>query len=1031
MSTAEHSQHPLGAYDTDQLVGRSQELAKVYSYLDSSDPTPVVLFVQGPGGIGKSRFLRELVKKAGEQENRIVAQDLIDLYHVIHHTTDGLMQAVYQALPDMNEALARYEREWNHYQRMVLSGNLRQIGEQHERVRQAFVAGLKEATQRKRLLLVLDTAERAVYTADPTSSSRAPLDYEIAESWRWLVEILPELKNLLLLVAGREQAMALEKLLSRKGKGIRVDTLELNRLSEEESLAYFRAMADTARRRGDEDTAERIESLDESLLRRVYRYANGLPILLALVIDWLNVIPSDEMPEDLISDESDEVRERLPAELESRLIERIRYLTSEGDTIDALGRAPKGVDAQLLARLRGISEDEARRKLEEVKKFTFVKVRPSDKRVFLHDVMYEILGRQLFTGPQDAPHSTKANEVIIGYYNDKLGRIQEQMQRTVRSVLETGEGGIDLTELARLTVERQTLLAETLYYRLRQDPGQGFHQYYRYMREAILSGQVLLDVLLQTELVSFWAEQDPAGQCEALDGFPRDLLRSVLAIRPVTRAWAEGRYKDAVESVEQIQSQQPELFQGDGAGVGTRAIFDAWRAYSHIYLGSKDDLKTAQALLDAAVEDLENVLHSDSKGLDAAHEWRTKAVLGFVLRVRGYLHRVQGDLERAVKDYRKAVRLWRDVNVRIEQARTLNDLGFALAELGQWEDGRALVRDALAMQEEMGLYSLAGLSINTLAHIAIREGEYASAADRARRALALFRALGFERGAGLALTALAEANRRRSVQSATWSPERKIRYLREARDWAQEAVEIFRREKEKLREIEALIEVGCACRDWLHLRLKNRNPVDNPDHLLRQARRSLERAAEEASSAYRYRQIDALVNLAWLYYYAERDDDLQEAIRKAEEAIPPAYVLYGDGASEATTQPSDPAGLETSQPLIWLQQGKLQVLKGVIHFDNFQRQRKAGDNENEQAVEELQKSARFFTLGFEYDRRSGQQHQGLRQAKETVYARWKKLDPEYLQHVAQAVIEVENELGLDKSAMREFLEGRALWYGDD
>ncbi len=143
----------------------------------------------------------------------------------------------------------------------------------------------------------------------------------------------------------------------------------------------------------------------------------------------------------------------------------------------------------------------------------------------------------------------------------------------------------------------------------------------------------------------------------------------------------------------------------------------------------------------------------------------------------------------------------------LQDSTTLNNLAFAQAEVGRLDVAKRLAETALALREEAGPRSPFGLSLNTMAHIAIRGNFLITAREYAERACSLFQLLGEQRGEGLAKTALAEALRRWGEQKG------KIESLQEAIRVAGEAVETFESLPAMDRVVEALIELGCAYRD--------------------------------------------------------------------------------------------------------------------------------------------------------------------------------------------------------------------------
>jgi tetratricopeptide (TPR) repeat protein len=532
-----------------------------------------------------------------------------------------------------------------------------------------------------------------------------------------------------------------------------------------------------------------------------------------------------------------------------------------------------------------------------------------------------------------------------------------------------------------------------------------------------MTGDTALDLQLQTEVLAFLAERDPSGQAAVVDGLERSAVVGVMALRPVVRAWAEGDFHKALVEAKQLRSDGSQILQSTRPG--TEAVLSAWEGYSLIFMGGDENLRLAREKLDSSIESTEKFLQSEQT-ISEFSKWRIQAVLAFAYRVRGYLNRMRGLMQDAADDYAQAANLWDEVNLLVELAMTLNDMGFALAELGKWPDARALVERALKIRRELGPRSPVGLSMNTLAMIDIREGNYLLAIERAERALALFRTIEDWFGAGLALVALSEAQRRRALTEEVPSSTEKIELLQAARAHANEALRIFEQIDIEPRQVEALIEEGCACRDliWI-LQVSDGSPEDL-DTLTTQGAQTLERAATLAGEAIRYRQVDALINLAWLWSFAGRDDLFEKAALTAQAVIPEAYKITKEHGLPVLPE-------DESELLLWPQQGKLHTLYGYRAFRRYVETLMTMSQPGDTTF--LQQAVEQYVLGLEYNALYGTDNRDMRRAKERIYEQLQDLGPAQLRIVAAKVQEVEAEFQLGMSELRKMLVNRALWRG--
>jgi tetratricopeptide (TPR) repeat protein len=1018
MASIDWSERFTGAYATPELVGRVEALEQIDRALRAAPDGPWVIFISGSGGIGKTRLLARALSMAAGHPDLRVADQMIDLYHIPNHTVSGLADSIYEALTPPSDAFRTYELERRELERMRLAGEVAGIGEQRRRTQQVFDESMQSLAGQQRVVLALDTAERLVYGIEQPS---APVT-QFADCWDWLVESLPHWRNVLLLIAGRPEAAPLRRWLEQALPGHVLD-LELGAFTFEESDAYFASVAAAAEDRGEENVARRVRGLTAETRRLAHLAAGGRPIMLALLVDNLTVVGPSIPPalRGAYTDVAQWTETQLAAlrdALEEQLIGRMTGAPEIGDTILALGRLPKGANDTLLAQLLDISEAEASRRLDEIRRLSFVKIRPSDERVFLHDEMYALLHRRVYDRPEDAPEARRAGDTIVTYYRAQIEHYRHELDALFRPIEVEGKSRLDMPRLVEVNQRRRALLVELLFYRLRQEALAGFQLYYRYTREATLAGDNALDVQLQVEMLSFLVERDPQGTQEQIEGLDRATVLSVLAVRPVVRAFADQEFKLVLQYAQLLRREQATLLAAGGPAA--EAVLSTWEANALVYLGGPANLDSAYEKLSTVIDSMNQYLASGGDDALPARVWRARATLALACRIRGYLRRVRGLMREAVDDYQQAARLWREVKIKIELASTLNNMAFAMAELGYYGDARALALDALNLRRELGPRSPVGLSLNTLALIDTREGNYKSAIELSDQALLLFRALASPRGIGTALTALSEAERRLSMTGLVPDIDEKIKLLRQAREHAEEALEIFQQLGESSRQADALIEVGCACRDWVRLRRDRPGTRDDVGRLIKRGVEALRRAADTAGEAILYRKVDALVNLAWLGFYADQDDLLDSAAREAEDAIPPEYDV-----DPATGRPT--IAPEQAQQLLWPQLGKLNTLYGHLAFQRYQGIRHTAESELAEQV--LGDAAGFYLWSLQYNAMYGEDYRDIRRARDEIYERIKVLMPDELRMIARKVRDVEKDNHLQPvSEIQQFLKRRALWY---
>lgn len=1013
--TTEKSSRFIAARRTAELVGREEEMQKISAILSVVKTHPRVVAIYAEGGIGKTRLLQAALTQA-QMPTLDVATDLVDLYHAPTHTENGLADAIYRVLKPGERRFANYWKERRHLERLRLTGEVTGVEEQRRKALRAFDEDMQALAQERTIVLALDTAENFIYDRD----LRPDAPRQIAQSFVWLCTRLPQWQNVILLIAGRPASRTLFERMEET-YGLEVKPIELPPLDGGKCIRYFNAVQALAREEGDLNRAELIERLPDEDRLRAGQLAEGRPVLLALLIDLMTVASVSTI-KDLLKQVERTVADSAGVDarhaLEGALVKRLKEATGRlGDTVEMVGRARKGVDKTLAAKLLDVSEQEAFLRLGEAKRMSFVKVRPEDDRVFLHDEVYDILDRALYHFPEDEVTAEEASNLVFAHYEERIKAIQKKLEGFWAPVELEGAGRIDLEALSELTDERVNLITEILYYRLRQKPGRGLLRYFRYMHEAILSGDVLLDMQLQAELMAF------LGASNQLPAADAKLAHALLAVHPVLRLWAEQDYGATDAAAARIHTEEGAVLAA--AAPHAVALMDAWLAYSSIYQGSATDMAQVEQTLQQTIQQLERwgrqPLANELPETDVT-QWIAKAVRAFALRVFGYLEWERGRMRRAIHASRSSAQLWRDLNLRVEMATTLNDMGFAMSEEGEYADARALVEDALEIRRRLGPRAPVALSLNTMALIEVHEGNYGKALEFSGRALAIFRALNDDRGIGLALIALSEATRR-SVDDVPQSQyEARIARFRAARDHAREAVEIFERLGETIRQVEALLEVGCACRDWVEQIKKRDRLVDPTEALIQESSQALWDAYQLSEGRFPRYQLDAVVDLTWLGLYTGNDEILREADKTADSLIGPEYRL----------QPQNPQpsidGQEMEQKTLWPEIGKLYAQRGHRRYRQFEDERSAGDGDKSAILHE---AAENFWYGLQYSVFYTGDYHNLRREKDRIYRSFKSLNEAELQEVLNAVREKEQCYGYGeakKSAFREFLENRALWH---
>lgn len=1016
------------ALRTTNVIGLDKLLGKLRTRLAAGDASkPRVVFVTTDairhprGGFGKTRLLEHIASPehhnqlAGMLDSRIlVANQLVDLFHHRNHTALGFALALRQSI-DSRDLFREFDKAYESYTRLRRSHKAERLAEAREKTLSAFVENARQISEDQPVVFLVDTAERLRYF-------KPDLPGQVNHAWAWLTGTLANWGNVILIIAGRPSATELIGQLD-SSLGEKHNQLTIEPFDEAQSLAYFDAVTDTLTKANRQTAARNVNQLEPRHRSVAHVLSGGVPILLSLIIDTMS--QGGDIPKQLrrkLSDlqvlnksDMEAVQQAFRGELIDRLTANPDGLPSESLLL-TMGRLPHGADAGLVSKLLKISKREATERLEKFKTLSFVKSREGDESIYLHDEMYDMLAERIYAQPDDRADRLAAERLILAYYDERLEAWSDAMN-TLFAPAESDAKFADISEkeLQRLEQERTRLQTAKLYYQVCADRERGFRLYYRQLREAILSSDTTLDSELESEVASF-IENPPRWLQGQIASEFKEQVEGTLAIRELPRAWAEKRYIDGLLIVSEYR-RDPKMQRRLKSNPNTRWVVDTYEALCHAYLGTNNDLAQAREIAQRVITEVEAHQRTNVTTSQTIQQWRTKAVLAFAYSTLGHTYYLLGQANEANERLRKAAYLWRDVILKIELARTLNDLGYAQSLSGDHADAIANVQEGLQLRRELGYRAPVALSYNTLALIHMRTGAFEEAQRLSEIALKISLLLDYKTGQGYALTALAEELRRsaRSMGSGEKNAEQQVNLLRRSREYAQDALQIFTESQESPRQVDAWIESGCALRDWAQLRKRLPYVAEPWNRLARESNHALQQASELAQNGrIWHRALDAELNRTWLGYYTDQIDIIDDSRDRARRLIDQHLSEYL--IDRRTGKPTiDSKQAEHGN---WGQIGKYYVALGHREFDAAKSS--AGD---------WSLTAEYYLLGLQYNVFADSQAFGNQNARQQIIDRIRTLSPQQRLAFAVATQHAEEEWSIEirNSQLRDLLLKRALW----
>jgi hypothetical protein len=869
------------------------------------------------------------------------------------------------------------------------AGDSSEIRKQLENLLNSCADGLKKMSAERGLLLLFDTAEQFVYPGQKK--------VRFAPAWDWLKSWVGELQRGVVLFAGRPTANAL----FQQSSFSHLLHTPLSFFSPEESRAYLLAIAE----RWSQIKNDKFY-FAENDIQRLHALSQGRPILLTI---YLELKMGDPLAFQDLSALQTET-------FEQNIIDYLLTQPELGETLKAAGRAPKGINPDLLSKIRGISVRDVKQALDGLKELSFVKTFPDDDRVFLHDEMYTLLKKYVYSDVSDTVEGQIAAQAIYDYYKQEIKQKDQALKDTfARLTQEVGFGRLSESEsnfvpkIRSLEASRQELKVEFVYYRLRHqakkverkayldDPIQaGLKNYYRFGHEAAASNNDEILIPLQIELTNFWFR--------LADGnYWKPFIEGLLLVHEVWLKVATGQsYLEDIPIHEKNLAAIPKLSTDQKTILHT--LLETWLGTGLVF-AKQPDYDSAEQLFTLSIDGIQNL------SVDQRLQWFKDVAISLAHRQRAYMRRIRGAFQDAINDFLVGLRYSRAMDFYHEESTLRNDLGFAQMQSGLFQPAFENIWDGLQLRYKTAIGHRIALSYSTLAQYYIAKGTYEEARQYARHSIRISEAVGFRRGLAFGNLAFAEATRRFAFSAQ--GPSNQAEYLQQAKDAVEIAVHLLEQLGEKARIIESKLEEACLYRDRVRIETE---PFKKKTWFERSNTQFLEVAKAAEEDGIKYRLVDAMCNRIWLGYYAGELEFANQAIRDFEvlEVIKPYWLKDGKFVDEAQAQ---------KDPILWSQIGKYYMGQGIIALDAWKK--KKDDSL-------LTVAAHDMMLSMTYSTQFATDHRGLREGRHTIYQALASLNPEELGLFCSYVLHAEKaeKLPQKSSALQKLMKDHALWFAD-
>ncbi len=390
-------------FDQVPFIGRENELTLIDKLINEIS-TLRILFIQGTGGIGKTRLLQEVREKYNSnRKTHLIASEIIDFDDHTLHIPENIWSRIAQVLdestfkPYLNTSLDYRKMEMNG----VSSGRLSKILLENNEI---FIDCFNSISKNRRVVLFFDTTDALKET----------------DLFSYLFKLCIHFKNALLLLTGRNARKIGVSLQAKISKKIAyLDFFD---------IAYIIDLLPFEEKAGEEYLNKKQETLRINLkpeiAQKVLLMAGGRPILIDLAVEWLaREIPidwlADSSLEELKSLSEDEMKARRK-EFEHQLVSRIVQLRFQMDRLILFMSRVYPLDTGMIANLLDMDENEIEKLLTDAKTYIFIKYIP-DGGITLHDEMRRIVND--YAWPEVDPESSwrcRDSELAVKYFESAI-----------------------------------------------------------------------------------------------------------------------------------------------------------------------------------------------------------------------------------------------------------------------------------------------------------------------------------------------------------------------------------------------------------------------------------------------------------------------------------------------------------------------------------------------------------------------------------------------------------------------------------
>ena len=915
-----------------------------------SKPEGLTIYIVSAGpGLGKTYLGRDLGTRLGSETgyesghmNDIYWSGIVDLYDPDTGNSKRIEQRWIQSLP----AHARLEFKEYYLQRSFYERNADKIAmpseveKQIDDIRNVFAEGMTKAVKTIYPVMVFDTVERLQMVLDPAQQQLHLQDIDPSDVLDWLLFQVRRLPKGIILMLGRSIALLTNELKSkvddfnstRKTSGllpVKIEEISLDFLSPEEQTEFFQQRV--------AKYPALSSLLDPDLKNLLCKLTQGNPLLMDIALQTLLETRSPQ-----------EVRTALQSAdgikaVEGALLKVYMHLGSveRQSILTHLAIARNGLFDRLLKHLDQENYSRLFPELVSMGELPFVKVRSIAVRepgqdqpttrwtYFLHDEMYEICDRVGIIGM--AQIRSESVEIVRWY--------EEQIRLHSGPSGQTGDG--------RRPEAVRDLLVESLPYRMRSNPEEGYKWYMAQSDRAIRNSERGLDLRLRDGMSQFMGSAGPKGHTGDLpaSAIDREILSSAQprlyqdflmdsALQWIKRYSVRGRHEKVLDIAERATWVKTVFANDRERYFAPYAELRLWLGQSNMYAGHTIE---ALNIYNAIIKDLgkdyapETIKRKLGEGkITNAAATRICQIAGRVFNNRGYLYWMYfGMYWAAQEELSQALDYFDLVKLPEEKANTKDNLGRVFTILGFDFSAFETIGEGLKLRlASAGEYRQA-LSRISLAIAYTRFDNIPQALIEVEGALQALRGIQIERGVALALTTRGIAYR---TQAELWrvlnlTATDALALVSKAEADLEEALKTFSKVvQEPIREVQAYNELACCYRTRVML-FKSKDDMDGMKDALDWAKSYFDMAIDlSEKNNLPIEKLDSLQDRAVLYNRAGQFDKAIDDLEVVRKLIPSDHKVNQDGG---LLELDGTSRIDAYYKLM----GQVELLSGGVIFD--------------------------------------------------------------------------------------------------